>query len=413
MPRITVKAAELTDTNVDFVAMVKHGANRIPFRITKSEDNDMIDLSVLSRRLFQKSAPAPEVFAIVIDPSLNEVPELEGFAKSEADSLVTLAKGDVAAAKGALLVKTLAGPAMLVTLVSDTLRKAEFIPFVDADGVAMSPLLALDHFKKSVDALFGSEAGLSSAEQGQAFAAEADKFQAYVEAANAAFPKTFFDIEATLKKAAGGDCPDTMGKKKPVDDEEAKKEPAKKDGDNSPGAAVVASTADKDRAEGTDDEAKALETKNKVAKLETPGPDASGADVGSPVVDDTSDSDGAAARGSADDKKLKQNEKSSAQKSDAGEGVELEKSDAIMSALATLSKTVSESIAAVVKSVDEVKASQASLNDRVENVAVMAKKTDAALNGTVFNEAGEDGRAPARKAEQARELPLLDTAYNR
>jgi hypothetical protein len=44
----------------------------------------------------------------------------------------------------------------------------------------------------------------------------------------------------------------------------------------------------------------------------------------------------------------------------------------------------------------------------------MAKKTDAALHGTVFNEAGGDVVRQARKADKDGDnIPLLDTGYSR
>ena len=43
MAKVVLKATELTNTDVDFVALVKRGANRIPFRITKGDDT-VLDL---------------------------------------------------------------------------------------------------------------------------------------------------------------------------------------------------------------------------------------------------------------------------------------------------------------------------------------------------------------------------------
>jgi len=42
----------------------------------------------------------------------------------------------------------------------------------------------------------------------------------------------------------------------------------------------------------------------------------------------------------------------------------------------------------------------------------LARKTDAALNGTVFNDAGED-RVATTKSDATGSIPLLDTAYSR
>jgi hypothetical protein len=88
------------------------------------------------------------------------------------------------------------------------------------------------------------------------------------------------------------------------------------------------------------------------------------------------------------------------------QNVQTLKSDAqLMKAIQALSKSVQESIAGVQKSIEKT-------NTRVEAVASMAKKTDAALNGTVFNEA-EGDNVRAIKSEASKAPPLMDTGYNR
>ena len=84
------------------------------------------------------------------------------------------------------------------------------------------------------------------------------------------------------------------------------------------------------------------------------------------------------------------------------------KSDAgVMQAIAALSKAVETGLAGVKKDF-------ASMTSRVEEVATMAKKTDAALHGTVFNEAGGDVVRQTRKSDDDdRAPPLLDTGYSR
>jgi len=82
------------------------------------------------------------------------------------------------------------------------------------------------------------------------------------------------------------------------------------------------------------------------------------------------------------------------------------KSDAaVMKALQALSKSVQEGLAAVNEGIKKT-------NTRVEAVAEIARKNDAALSGTVFNEAGEDLDF-VRKNERSGAPPLMDTGYNR
>ncbi len=61
---IRVKANELHDATVEFISLVKNGAIRIPFRITKSTEGGMIDL----KTLFTKSEPetSPAIVAILV-----------------------------------------------------------------------------------------------------------------------------------------------------------------------------------------------------------------------------------------------------------------------------------------------------------------------------------------------------------
>jgi hypothetical protein len=79
---------------------------------------------------------------------------------------------------------------------------------------------------------------------------------------------------------------------------------------------------------------------------------------------------------------------------------------AVMQAIQSLAKSVQESHAAVTKSVSDLSA-------KVESVTALAKKTDAALNGTVFNEEDGDKAAVVKSDSGDGGIPLLDTAYTR
>jgi hypothetical protein len=66
MPRVTVEANELTDVDVEHVSMVKAGANRVPFRLLKSQEgNTMLNLNAIGRSLFKKADTGPRVAAIM------------------------------------------------------------------------------------------------------------------------------------------------------------------------------------------------------------------------------------------------------------------------------------------------------------------------------------------------------------
>lgn len=57
--KVTVQANELKDVRVQFISLVKRGANRIPFRMVKADPNGVLDLSTLFRKV--DAAPATKV----------------------------------------------------------------------------------------------------------------------------------------------------------------------------------------------------------------------------------------------------------------------------------------------------------------------------------------------------------------
>ena len=82
----------------------------------------------------------------------------------------------------------------------------------------------------------------------------------------------------------------------------------------------------------------------------------------------------------------------------------------LLVAIAEMQKTFAEAVTAVK---EDVREQVQELTTRVDQVATLAKKTDAALNGTVFNEAGGDRPGRITKTGIPSTPPLLDTAYNR
>ena len=59
MGRMQIEATELKGTDVSFVSLVKHGANRIPFRIVKEDQEAMLDLGKIGRQMFRKADAKP------------------------------------------------------------------------------------------------------------------------------------------------------------------------------------------------------------------------------------------------------------------------------------------------------------------------------------------------------------------
>jgi hypothetical protein len=151
MPKVDVQANELTDGEVRYVSLVSRGANRIPFRITKSSEGEMdLDISKLFRRKGElaglQGGIAPVVTKVVLP-------------KTDAEGELDIQK---------TLITTLGFKADDVTE-GDTYRS-----FKQADGELDEVALKLDegihlvvaHAKKSFMDLGGANEGNSFATQG-------------------------------------------------------------------------------------------------------------------------------------------------------------------------------------------------------------------------------------------------------
>ena len=124
MRKLQLKATELVDTDVNFVSLVTRGANRIPFRITK-EDEQMLDLHKIARSLFKTADPKPEIVAVIAQKGADQDKVLEviksaglepsEFTATEKDGILTFAKADADKAEGSLVVKVSDTVAMVVS----------------------------------------------------------------------------------------------------------------------------------------------------------------------------------------------------------------------------------------------------------------------------------------------------------
>ena len=512
MPRFSISATELTETDVNFVALVKRGANRIPFRITKG-DNDMIDLHKIARTMFKKADPVPTVVAAIIQKGADVAAvqailksvgiDVSTFEKTERDGLVTLTRNSDDAPEGVMLVKMNDDVALAVAGLQKGFHGFDFSSSdfgeVHATGsFCSSASNATDMLQMTIGNIL-SECE-SPGDASTKIAKACDGFKGYLTALTSALPVQAFKADiallkgaATLLKAdmaapvagkhphhgvalaiahaahAAASAANQAGTMLGTGDADAtdgatsgKGKAMKADaGKNGTGAGFAAG-----KGTGTDDAASADDKANTEVNAK-PGGKVSGAKKAEAIaaataalakangMDDTpegesaagegaaqstdQDSAAATARASADDKKMKLNGGTTGStlpegkdgipakliaKNDgdadigskgkgktladdeSGSGAqEARKADPIMQAIAALSKTVSESIAVVTKDVG-------SLSARVEAVAVMAKKTDAALNGTVFNETA-DVATRTQKADNDKTPPLIDTAYSR
>jgi len=94
MAKLVLPATELEKVDVTRVALVKRGANRIPFRIVKSEDGEIMDLYKIARSVFHKADPKPAVTAVVLNKSGNVAAISSALIKAEIDLPSDLRKSD-------------------------------------------------------------------------------------------------------------------------------------------------------------------------------------------------------------------------------------------------------------------------------------------------------------------------------
>lgn len=69
--KVTLNANQLTDATIQSVSLVKHGANRTPFKILKAEplpeDGSLNKVAASVRKLFDATAPAPVITAVYVN----------------------------------------------------------------------------------------------------------------------------------------------------------------------------------------------------------------------------------------------------------------------------------------------------------------------------------------------------------
>lgn len=366
MPKLQIKANELVGTDASFVSLVKRGANRIPFRITKEEE-PMLDLHKIGRGLFKKADPKPEIVAAIIQPGADVSRaaaffksaglEPKQFVKSEQDGITTVAKADYADAQDVALLKM--GDDMVVAV--SNLKKSfdsyaynstDFNVIMATEGVYPSMCVAKDALGATISNILYKAS--SPAEAADQVATAIDDFKTYMVGLLGAVPMSAFKMDIAiaqdLAKAAGQKLPDdksgagaeeaapkpkakkddvpAASDEQPVADAQAEAEPAKveKDaGKNGTGAAFEAG-----KGTGTDPKATADDAANTAVNA-TAGESTTGNDSEGPAEvkkeqiagapDPTghepgdadgfaaapADSDAATARASADDKKMKQN----------------------------------------------------------------------------------------------------------
>lgn len=410
MPKIEMQGSELQNVSVNFVSLVKRGANRLPFRIVKEDNSDMIDLSKISRAIFKKADKGPRVIAVLLNKSEliteEEITALlmdcglgENFLKTEdGDNVAFLAKGEEADDTTGIL-KLNDNVALAVTGLkkgfsswdyestsfSDILASGTFYP-----GFCMAQDMLQSTLRNIMDA--ATEPGSAA----ELITKACDEFKSYVGVLASAIPVHAFKADVAVQKAFAGKDPEADKKAKAMADAAAKEaadlEAKKKKETKKADAPVVEVNVD---VEGDKPQVEA--PKEEPAK-EEPKTDEKDPPKAEPAqkTEEQIAAEAAAAAGTTEEAKV-------------DPSAELLKS--VQEMLSAGFTTISEQFQ---KAVADVKTEVESVNSRVGALSATVQKTEEALHGTVAVTAAGD-RTGVQKTEQSDESkvpPLLDTAYS-
>lgn len=449
MPKVQFESTELVGTRVNFVSLVKRGANRIPFRIVK-EDKDMMDLYKIGRNLFQKTEAAPQIVAAIIKDGadINAIAALfkqagldpKTFQKAQGEGFTTVSVEGYADLTETSVVKMSDDFAIVVTGLQKGFKDwdfdgSSFAEVLKVSGHYSSMRTAMEAFSEVArTALYDSDNPAAAA---SAVSKAADEFKQYVVSLTGALPVHAFKMEQALAKEAakngtgegveagkgtGTNAKATEDDKKNtilkeaapfMSDEDKKKMKEKEDAEAAKKSEDTMSDEDKKKMK-----AKEMEEAKKAA---IPVPAPTGDDLSTGFANAPTDSAAATARATADDKKQTQNgaplSGSSIPDGDSGLGaVGGLKKEEVEALLKASLDTITGTLAALAKSIEGLSGLPSDLKklgDRVDSVAAQARKTEEALNGTVFNDASGDAAKIVKNEASKSAPPLLDTAYGR
>jgi len=377
--KVIIQARELSEMDVNIISLVKRGANRIPFRIVKSDGESTMNLTKI---FFAKAPVTPALVGLVLAKSADQEAYTKALAEggfevdhvtegeNESVSLMFTKSDDM---EDAVAFKITDDAALIVTGVEKGLMafpdSNSFIENITKAGFAPSYRIANDILTETVGNIIFSE-GDADETKGQVQKAIED-FGGYIDAILSTIPVQAFKAEEIVVEVEKGllNSP-AKAKAKP-----AKKKPAKEAKQEDGEDEEEAGADDADGADGADD-----------AGAEDSGSDeAEGADEDTsedvskdPTAEDDTSEDETQAEGSDD-------------------------------AIAAMTK----SLTGIAESIAELKTSQTEtmkeLSDRMTDLEAKVKKTDEALAGTVNSEEAEDtSAAQPKKTEAVKWDNLLD-----
>jgi len=208
MPKTTIEANEIVKLKLNFVSLVNRGANQIPIRIMKKEDEPMIDVHARFRAMFKKAEKTPEVIGIVVKSdtpdeyvsaalkAANIEPETVTKSETE-DGITTFTKGDLPT-DGLMIVQSPNDIGILVANIKKGFdywlpEGAGFADKARADGFHPSLYTAVDVLADYLcEKLRQSE---SPAQAAELLGSAVDEFKQYIQGVASALPETAFYVD--------------------------------------------------------------------------------------------------------------------------------------------------------------------------------------------------------------------------
>lgn len=397
MSKVTIDAAEIVDARTDIISLVKRGANRLPFRVIKSEEEDMLDLFKAGRIIFGKSEKKPEVVAVMFgtEPDADLLAKTFATAgldpakltKSEADEVITFAKSDVEKAQGTVLVKS--GDA--VVAVSGLAKSfdswggsSDFVSAIRANTFYPSIYSSQDVFTSCIYSIMSNSN--SPDEAASRVAACADDYKNYIVMLTANLPASAFHLDHGFYSLAKSETPVVKSEEPKAEEPVATTETVTTEAAVE-GTEAVTEPVAKTEAEIAAEAAKTAETAAVVVEPVAKTEAEIAADISAQVEAQV-----------------------------AAKMAEFAKSqEAPKEPTETLAETIQKSVAsAMATALAPINATMAELSSKVEETSVGLAKADAALNGTVIGGASSENLGRVSKTDNsvgAGEPPLLDTAY--
>lgn len=377
--KVIIQARELSEMDVNIISLVKRGANRIPFRIVKSDGESTMNLTKI---FFAKAPVTPALVGLVLAKSADQEAytkalaeggfEVDHVTEGENESVsLMFTKSDEM--EDAVAFKITDDAALIVTGVEKGLMafpdSNSFIENITKAGFAPSYRIANDILTETVGNIIFSE---GDAEETKTAVQKAiEDFGGYIEAILSTIPVQAFKAEEIVVEVEKG----LLNTPKKAPKKAAKKKPAKEVAKQEDGEDEEDEDAVADDADGADDA----------------GADESGSD----------DAEGSEEDDSEEVSKDPKAEDDSSEDETQAEGSE--------TAIAAMTK----SLTGIAESIAELKTSQTEtmkeLSDRMTDLEAKVKKTDEALAGTVNSEEAEDdSAAQPKKTEAVKWDNLLD-----